>query len=174
MNNEALKVLKERRSIRKFQPRQIRDEDLNAVLEAGTYAPSGMGKQPCIIVAVQNKDDIARLSKMNASVMGKDADPYYGAPTILLVLCDTASTTPVESGSAVMTYLLAAAHSAGLGACWVHREKQMFESEEGKNLLKKWGITGEYIGIGGCALGYVDGELPEAAPRKGGYIIRVQ
>ena len=174
MNAEVLKVLKERRSIRKFKPQQIRDEELNAVLEAGTYAPNGMGKQACIIIAVQNKDDIAALSKMNATVMGKDIDPYYGAPTVLLVLCDTSIPTPVESGSAITTYLLAAAHAAGLGACWIHRERQMFDSPEGKALLEKWGVSGEYIGVAGCALGYAEGENPAAPPRKEGYIIRVK
>ncbi len=174
MKTDVLTALKERRSIRKFKPQQIRDEELDAVLEAGTYAPNGMGKQPCIIVAVQNKDDIARLSKMNAAVMGKEGDPYYGAPTILLVLCETACPTPVESGSAVMTYLLAAAHAVGLGGCWIHREKQMFDSPEGKALLKKWGIDGEYAGIAGCALGYADGAAPAPAPRKDGYIVRVR
>jgi nitroreductase len=174
MNAEVLRVLKERRSIRKFKPRQIRDEELNAVLEAGTYAPNGRGKQPCIIVAVQNKDDIAQLVGMNAAVMGKDIDPYYGAPTILLVLCDASSPTLVENGSAVMTYLLTAAHAVGLGACWIHRERQMFDSEEGKALLKKWGISGEYVGVAGCALGYIDGENPVAAPRKKDYIVRVK
>ena len=174
MNTSTLTSLKERRSIRKFKPQQIRDEELNAVLETGTYAPNGMGKQPCIIIAVQNKEDIALLSKMNAAVMGKDFDPYYGAPTILLVLCDISSPTPVESGSAVITYLLAAAHAAGLGGCWIHRQKQVFDSPEGKALLKKWGVNGEYVGIAGCALGYLDGENPVAAPRKEGYIIRVK
>ena len=173
MRTEALTTLKERRSIRKFKPQQVSDAELNAVLDAGTYAPNGMGKQPCIIVAVQNEGDLAQLRKMNAAVLGKDMDPYYGAPTILLVLCDTSSPTPVESGSAVMTYLLAAAHAVGLGACWIHRERQMFDSPEGKALLKKWGITGDYVGVGGCALGYIDGGNPQAAPRKEGYIIRV-
>ncbi len=174
MNSGALKLLHERRSIRKFKPQQIRDEELQAVLEAGTYAPNGMGKQPCIIIAVQNKEDINLLKKMNAGAMGKDTDPYYGAPTILLVLCDIVSPTPVESGSAVITYLLAAAHAAGLGGCWIHRERQMFDSLDGKALLKKWGVRGEYVGVAGCALGYIEGENPDPAPRKEGYIIHVK
>lgn len=174
MNTEALKVLKERRSVRRFKPQQITDAELDAVLEAGTYAPSGKGKQPCIIIAVQNKDDIARLSKMNAAVWGRDMDPYYGAPTILLVLSDTESSTPVEDGSAVITYLTVAAAAVGLGSCWVNRERQMFESEEGKALLKKWGVTGEYVGVAACSLGYIEGENPKAVKRKDGYVVRVK
>lgn len=174
MNTEALTVLKERRSIRKFKPQQITDAELEAVLDAGTYAPSGKGRQPCVIVAVQNTDDIARLSRMNAAVWGRDIDPYYGAPTILLVLSSTASDTPVEDGCAVITYLLAAAHAAGLGACWINRERQMFDSEEGKALLKKWGVLGDYTGIAGCSLGYIEGDNPKPAARKEGCIVRVK
>ena len=174
MNTEALKVLKERRSIRKFKPEQVSDAELEAVLEAGTYAPSGKGQQPCVIIAVQNKADIAQLTKMNAAVWGKDIDPYYGAPTILLVLSRTDSTTPVEDGSAVITYLLTAAAAVGLGACWINRERQMFDSDEGKALLQKWGVKGEYVGVAACSLGYLAGDNPKAAPRKEGYVVRVK
>ena len=174
MNDQALKVLHERRSIRKFKPRQIADDALSAVLEAGTYAPSAMGKQSAIIVAVQNKDDIAQLSKMNAAIMKANIDPYYGAPTVLLVFADRSASCPVEDGCAVMTYLLTAAAAAGLGACWVNREKQMFDSEEGKALLRKWGINGDYVGVAGCALGYMEGAAPSPAPRKIQYITLVR
>lgn len=174
MNTDALNALKKRRSIRSYKPEQITEAELNAVLEAGTYAPSGMGKQSAIIIAVQNKDAIKQLSAMNAAVIGKDIDPYYGAPTVLLVLTAASSATPVEDGSAVMTYLLAAAGAAGLGSCWIHRERQMFESPEGKALLQKWGVSGEYVGVAACALGYAAGETPQPAPRKEGYVIRVK
>lgn len=166
MITEAFTVLRERRSIRNFKKEQITDAELHAVLEAGRYAPSGKGRQACIVVAVQNPDDIAQLTKMNAEVLGKNIDPYYSAPTILLVFTDATSSTPVEDGSAVATYLLVAAHAAGLGACWINRERQMFESAEGKALLKKWGIEGEYIGVAACSLGYIDGKNPEGAARK--------
>jgi len=174
MITEALTVLKERRSIRKFKPQQITDEELNAVLEAGTYAPTGKNKQPVVIVAVQNKDDIAQLTRMNADIMGTKIDPYYGAPTILIVLCKPESSTPVEDGSAVATYLLTAAHAVGLGGCWINRERQMFESDEGKALLKKWGLEGEYTGIAACSIGYIEGENPKAPARKEGLVVRVK
>lgn len=174
MNTEALKVLRERRSIRKYKPEQISDAELNAVLEAGTYAPSGKNKQPATIIAVQNKEDIAVLKKLNATFFGKDIDTYYGSPTILLVLADPSTPTYVEDGSAVITYLLAAAHAVGLGACWINRERQMFETAEGKALLKKWGVPENLVGVAGCSLGYIDGENPKPHPRKENYIVRVK
>ena len=174
MTNETLRVLKERRSIRKFKPQQITDAELEAVLEAGIYAPSGKAKQSCTIIAVQNKDDVAQLSKMNSAILGIQTDPYYGAPTILLVLSNTETQTPVEDGSAVTTYLTVAAAALGLGTCWVNRERQMFESAEGKALLQKWGVAGEYTGIAACSLGYPEGGIPAPAPRKEGRIVRVK
>ena len=174
MNTNALTVLRQRRSIRKYKAEQITDAELNAVLEAGILAPSCMGKQSGLVIAVQNKDDIRQLSTMNAAIMGKDIDPYYGAPTILLVLAAADSPLPVEDGSALTTYLMAAAAAAGLGSCWINREKQMFDSPEGKALLQKWGVTGEYVGVAACTLGYIDGDLPQPAPRKDGYVVRVK
>ena len=174
MNTEALTALKERRSTRSFKPQQVTDAELEAVLEAGIYAPSGQGKQARVIVAVQNKEDIAALSRMNAAIMGKDIDPYYGAPTILLVLARSDSVTPVEDGCAATTYLLAAAHAAGLGACWINRERQIFDSAEGKALLKKWGLPEDCVGIAACALGYREGDSPAPAPRREGNVVRVK
>ncbi|MDL2268133.1 nitroreductase family protein, partial [Desulfovibrio sp. OttesenSCG-928-G15] len=107
---------------------------------------------------------------MNAKVMGTDNDPYYGAPTILLVLAKRDHTTPVEDGSAVLAYMAVAAASLGLGTCWVNRERQMFDSDQGKALLQKWGIAGDYLGIGALSLGYPDGEPAIRAPRKPDYI----
>lgn len=173
MNKEALTVLKERRSIRKFKPQQITDEELNAVLEAGAYSPSSKNRQPVVVVAVQNKNDIAQLTRMNAAVWGRDTDPYYGAPAILVVLCKADSSSPVEDGSAAATYLLTAAHAVGLGGCWINRERQMFESEEGKALLQKWGLEDDYLGIAACSIGYIEGENPTPPARKG-LVVRVK
>lgn len=172
--NETIKTLLNRRSIRKFKPDQITDEELNAVLEAGKYAPSGANQQSAILIAVQNKEMIKKLTKMNAAVIGKDVDPYYGAPTIILVLAEKNKATPVEDASLAIGNMYNAAFSLGLGSCWVHRTKQMFESEEGKSLLKEWGVEGEYIGVGSCILGYPDCEFPKAAPRKENYVVIVK
>jgi nitroreductase len=171
--NEVIKNLLERRSIRKFKPGQIREDELNAILEAGMYAPSGANQQSALFVVVQDQETIKKLSIMNAAVLKKEIDPYYGAPTIILVFADKSKVTPVEDATLALGNMFNAAASLGVGSCWVHRTRQMFETEEGKNLLRKWGITGDYIGVGSCILGYPDGAHPKAAPRKDGFVVRV-
>mgnify|MGYP000705303288 CR=1 FL=1 len=173
MNNEVLNAIKTRRSIRKYKAEQITDEQLDAILEAGTYAATGMGKQSPVIVVVQKPELIAKLSKMNAAVMGTTSDPFYGAPTVLIVLADPERGTYVEDGSLVMGNLMLAAHTEGIGSCWIHRAKEEFESEEGKEILKSLGIEGDYEGIGHCILGYADGPAPKAAPRKDSYVYHI-
>ena len=168
MDNEALKVLRERRSIRKYRPEQISDEQLQAVLEAGTYAPTARSLQSPIIIAVQNAEERKKLTELNA-LFTPQADPYYGAPTILLVLYQAGCPTGVMDASAVTTNLLNAAHAVGLGACWINRCQYMFETYEGKELLKKWGIEGNWKGACSVALGIPDGEIPAAKPRKENY-----
>lgn len=171
--NEVIRALKERRSVRAYLPKQIQEDDLNQILEAGTYAPSGMGAQPVILVAVQDKETIARLSKLNAAVMGAETDPFYGAPTVIVVLADQRRGTWLEDGSLAMGNLMNAAHALGLGSCWVHRAREVFASEEGQTLLKQWGIQGDYAGVGHCIVGYPAGPLPPAKPRKEHTIYRV-
>lgn len=169
--NKVLDALKSRRSVRRYKPEQIKDEELKAVLEAGIYAPTGMGMQSPKIVVVQDPEMVRKLSRMNAVVMGTDSDPFYGAPTVLVVLADPERPTCVEDGSLVMGNLMNAAYAVGLGSCWIHRARQVFDSAEGKALLKEWGIPEKYIGIGHCILGYADGDLPVAKPRKDNYIV---
>ena len=164
--NETLQTLKNRRSVRAYLPKQIKEEELQQILEAGIYAPTGMGAQSPIMVVVQDKETISYLSKLNAEVMGSTSDPFYGAPTVIIVLADKNRGTCVEDGSLVIGNMMNAAASLGVGSCWIHRAKEVFESSEGKELLKKWGIHGDYIGVGNCILGYADGELPAAKPRK--------
>ena len=172
MTNETLETIKNRRSCRAYKPEQITDEELNAVLEAGTWAASGKGLQSAKIVVVQDVETRAQLTRMNAAVMGTNNDPMYGAPTILVVLADAHAANAVPDGSLVMGNLMLAAASLGLGSCWINRAKEEFETEEGKALLKKWGIEGEWIGIGHCILGYPAAEPKPAAPRKPDYIVR--
>ena len=173
MTNETLQTIKNRRSCRAYKPEQITDEELNAVLEAGTYAASGMGRQSAKIVVVQDAATRAQLSRMNAAVMGAAHDPMYGAPTILIVLADAHNYNAVPDGSLVMGNLMLAAASLGLGSCWINRAKEEFDTEEGKALLKKWGIEGEWIGVGHCILGYPAAAPNPAAPRKADYIVKV-
>ena len=167
----TIPVLKSRRSCRPFDGRPITEEELNIILEAGTYAPTGMGRQSPIMVAVQDKETVAKLSKMNAAIMGTDADPFYGAATVIVVLADKTMPTYIYDGALVMGNLMNAAEAIGVQSCWIHRAKEEFESEEGKALLKKWGIDGDYEGIGHCVLGY--GEKAPAKSRKDKYIYRV-
>lgn len=164
--NETLNTLRTRRSIRKFKPEQIKAEELAAVLEAGTYAPSGGGRQGNLFVVAQDSALRKQLAKLNAAVLGKDFDPYYGAPTIILVFADGTRSTPVEDGSIALGNLFNAAHALGLGSCWIHRAREMFASEEGQALLKRWGVEDRYVGVGACSLGYPDGDLPTPPPRK--------
>lgn len=168
--NEIIKNLIERRSCRNYKNEQIKDEELYEILKAGMYAPSGMGMQSAKMVVVQDKETIKTLAKLNASVMGKDVDPFYSAPTIIVVLADKTKSTYIEDGSLVLGNLMNAAHSLGIGSCWIHRAKEEFETDEGKELLKKWNISNNYVGIGHCILGYPNGVLPPAKPRKEDYI----
>ena len=171
--NDVLKCLKERRSIRKYKKQQITDQELEQILEAGMYAPTALGMQSPIMVVVQDPETIQTLSKMNAAVMGADSDPFYGAPTVVIVLADRSRPTYVEDGSLVMGNLMNAAFSLGVDSCWINRAREVFDTEEGQALLKKWGIQGDYAGIGNCILGYRDCELPDPKPRKADYIYRV-
>lgn len=165
-------LLKNRRSIRRYKPDQVPEDLLDAVLEAGLYAPTGMNRQNVVMVAVRDKETRDQLSRMNAAVMGSTNDPFYGAPCVIVVLGDASIYPVVENGSLVLGNLMNAAYEAGLGSCWIHRAKQMFETEEGKALLRKWGLPETLVGVGNCILGYPD-ETPEAKPRLPGRIVKV-
>ena len=170
MKLETLMSIKERRSVRSYRKEQISKEELDAVLEAATYAASGMGRQPAKMVVVQEPELITKLSKMNADVMGADSDPFYGAPTVVIVFADTNAGTWLQDGSLVMGNLMLAAADLGLGSCWIHRAKEEFESEEGKGILKALGIEGDYEGIGHCVLGYAAEPAKEPKERKASYV----
>lgn len=173
--NDTLKVLETRRSCRNFDPdKMISQEDLNAIIKAGTYAPTGMGKQSPIIIAVTNKEMRDMISKENAKIMGTDSDPFYGAPVILIVLANKESRTYQYDGSLVMGNLLNAAESLGLGGIWIHRAKEEFESDFGKKILADLGIEGDYEGIGHCALGYAAEPAKAPAPRKDNYVYYIK
>lgn len=176
--NTTMQDLLTRRSIRSYTDQVPPREVIEEICEAGTYAPTGMNRQAPIIVAVTNREVRYRLSQLNAAVFGKDndMDPFYGAPVVLVVLADTtAAMTWKEDGSLVMGNLLNAAHAKGLGSCWIHRAKEVFETEEGKAILTELGIdANKYVGIGNCILGYVNGDYPEAKPRKENYVYWIE
>ena len=169
--NETLQAMKTRRSIRKFKPDMPRKEDIGQIIEAGLYAASSMGRQSSIIVAVTDKALRDKLAVDNAHISGREAgDPFYGAPVILIVLAPKGEANRVYDGSLVMGNLMLAAHSLGLGSIWIHRAREEFEQAGYQQLLKGLGIEGEWEGIGHCAIGYIDGEVPAAAPRKPGRV----
>ena len=171
---EVIESLVTRRSVRNYKADMVPREVLDQIIEAGTYAPTGMGRQSPIIVAVTNRELRDKLSGWNAKIMGTDSDPFYGAPVVLIVLADKSAPTYLYDGSLVMGNLMNAAHALGVSSCWIHRAKEEFESPEGKALLKELGIEGDYEGIGHCILGYAaDGE-PEAKPRKDHYVYYVE
>ncbi len=173
---ETLKVLESRRSCRSYKPELIEEEKLQAIIKAGTYAATGMGKQSPIIIAVTNKEMRDKLSSMNAKIMGQgeDFDPFYGAPELLIVLADKNVPTCVYDGSLVMGNLMNAAADLGVASCWIHRAKEEFESEEGKKILKSLGIEGNYEGIGHLVLGYAAENVKEAASRKDDYVYYIR
>ena len=194
--NEIIKAMETRRSIRGYKEDMVPEELIAEVVKAGTYAATGMGRQSPIILVVTNKEVRDRLSKVNAEIMGTTGDPFYGAPTVVIVFADSEQGTCVENGSLVMGNLMnaahavgvdscwihlydgslvmgnlmLAAHSLGLGSCWIHRAKETFEREEGKAILKELGIEGDYEGIGNCVIGYAKEPAKDAAPRKTDYV----
>lgn len=173
--NDTIRVLTERRAVRRYLPRQVDEAVLSQIIEAGRFAPSGMGCQPCAMVVVQDKATRDQLSRMNADVMGSGGDPFYGAPVVIVVLenLDEAA-CPGYDGPLVMGNLMNAAYALGVDSCWIHRAREMFETDEGKELLAKWGLKGNYRGVGNCILGYHDGAYPEAKPRREGTVVRVR
>ena len=173
MMSQVFDNIKTRRSVKKYLDKEVPMELIEKVCEAGTYAPSGMNKQSAIIVAITNKEMRDRIAAMNSGVMGFKNDPFYGAPVVLVVLANKDVMTYVYDGSLVMENMMLAAHDLGLGSAWIHRAKEVFETEEGKALLKEWGIEGNYEGIGNCILGYYDYEV-EAKPRKENWIYWVK
>ena len=174
--NEVIKAMKERRSIRKFKAEMPLKADLEQIVEAGLYAANGRGRQAVITIAVTDKELRDKLSAVNNEIMGgpEGNDPFYGAPAILIVLANKEVPTAPYDGSLVMGNLMLAAHSLSLGSMWIHRAKEEFEMPEYQKLLKDLGIEGEWEGIGHCAVGYIDGENPAAAPRNDGRVFWVE
>lgn len=171
---EAIENLKTRRSIRKFKSDMIPKDIIEKIIDAGTFAPTGMNRQAPIIIAVTNKELRDKLSVLNAEVMGANIDPFYNAPVVLIVLAEKNMPTYVYDGSLVMGNLMNAAHAYGISSCWIHRAKEEFESETGLEILKQLGIESEYEGIGHCILGYADCEQPEPSPRKENYVYWIE
>lgn len=174
--NEIIKAMKERRSIRKFKPDMPPKEKIEEIIEAGLYAASGRNEQAVITIAVTNQEFRNKLMKDNCEIGGwsESYDPFYGAPVILIVLGRKSRITYVYDGSLVIGNMMLAAHSLGLGSIWIHRAKEEFETAEYQALLKDLGIEGEWEGIGHCAIGYMDCELPVPPDRKDGRVYWIE
>lgn len=170
---DMLEMMKQRRSVRRYKADLVPQDKIDAVIEAGLWAASGMGRQSVIIIAVTDRAVRDALSKANAAVMGSNGDPFYGAPAVLVVLADKSAPTAVYDGSLAIGNMMLEAHEQGLGSCWIHRAKEEFEGSFGKELLRKLGIKGDYEGVGHVILGYADGELSAGAPRKAGRVYRI-
>ena len=174
MENQVLEALKTRRSVRKYSDRMVEQEKLDAIMEAATYAPTGMGQQSPVIVLVKNKKVRDQISKLNAKVMGRDMDPFYGAPVVAIVFGHKNSVpTWLEDANLVAGHLLNAAQAVGVDSGYIYRAKEVFESEEGLTLLQEWGLDASYVGVANCILGYGEGEKPVAQERKEHYVIEV-
>ena len=174
--NEILKLLEERRSVRAYQKEQITDEQLDAIIQAGIWAPSAKNQQSPVIVAVQDPETVAQLSRLNAKIMGVESDPFYGAPTVLVVLADPKATNEINAvcdGALVMGNLMNAAWSLGVGSCWINRAREMFALPEGKELLAKWGLPEDLVGVGNCILGYPAGTILAPKDRRPGRVLKV-
>ena len=169
METNFLEIIRTRRSCRSYKSEQITDEQLNAVLEAGTYAPTSRGLQSPFIVAIQNDDLKARLAKMNAEIMGVATNPYYDGPSYILVFVPEDAPNGIQDACLVLENMMLAAHAQGLGSCWIHREKEIFATEVGKEWMAQWGLPEGLVGIGALSLGYPAGEHSPAKPRKEGY-----
>ena len=164
--NQFVKQLQQRRSVKRY-----RDElpDLNIIEEiakAGANAPSALNRQPAIIIVITNKEMIKKIENINRTIANRTYDQFYNAPVLMCVLCYANVSTRVYDGSLVMGNLINAANAYGLGACWIHRAKETFETSEGKQILHDLGIEGNYEGIGNCIMGYIDGDYPNEIPRK--------
>ena len=164
--NEIIKAMIDRRSCKSYKSDMLPKETIEKIIEAGLWAANGRGLQTPVIVAVTDKEIRDKLSKLNAKVMGANSDPFYNAPVVLIVLAPKEHPNRVYDGSLVMGNLMLAAHSLGVGSCWIHRAKEVMDTAEGKEILKTVGLEGEWEGIGNCVLGYPQGALKEAQPRK--------
>lgn len=172
--NQTLELMQTRRSVRDFKPDRIPDEILDKIIEAGTWAATGKNRQSPIILKITSREMITRLSRLNGEIMGTDSDPFYGAPAVLVVLADKSAPTYLYDGSLVMGNLMLAAHSLGIGSCWIHRAKEEFQLPECKEILKSLGIEGDYEGIGHCVLGYTEGDYPKTKARKENWVYTIE
>ncbi len=166
-------VIRNRRSVRKYTEEKVSQDKVDEIIEAGLWAASGMGKQAPVILQVDDRETRDQIAKLNAAVMGRDMDPFYGAPQVLIVLADRSVPTYLYDGALTMGNMMLKAYDLGVSSCWIHRAKEVFNTEEGKAILARAGIEGDYEGIGNLIIGYCDGELPPARERNQGRVYKI-
>ena len=171
---DILNVLKERRSVKKYKDIMPDDESINKIVEAGLYAACGRGTQGVKFLVVKNKELVKELSKLNAAIMEIDKDPFYNAPVVIVVFANSKNHTYIEDGSLALGNMMNEAYSIGIDSCWIHRAKEMFESERGRKIAREYGIEDDYVGIGNCILGYIDGEFPNTKDRLDNRVVIVE
>lgn len=171
----CMEIMLTRRSVKKYKADMMpQTADIDKIIEAGLAAASGRNMQAPVIVAVTNKEIRDRLSRANAGIMGAAADPFYGAPCVLVVLAEKTAHTYVYDGSLSLGNMMLAAHELGLGSCWIHRAREVMAQDEWQEWIKELGLVGEYEGIGNLVVGYLDGEYPAEKPRKEGRVVYVK
>lgn len=168
---DILEILVGRRSVKKYTDKMVDEESLNKIIKAGLYAPSGKNGQKVMMMVVKNKELVKKLSKLNSKIMNLDIDPFYNAPVVIVVFADRNYSTYLEDGSLVLGNMMNEAYSIGIDSCWIHRAREMFETEEGRSIARSYNIPDEYIGIGNCILGYHEGKYPEPKDRKEGRVV---
>lgn len=166
-------AIRNRRSVRKYTEERVSQDKIDQIIEAGLWAASGMGKQAPVILQIDDRETRNQISKLNAAVMNSTGDPFYGAPQVLIVLADRNVRTYVYDGALTMGNMMLKAYDLGVSSCWIHRAKEVFETEEGKKILEKAGIKGDYEGIGNLIIGYADGELPAPKERAGSRVFKI-
>lgn len=168
--NETIKTILSRRSVRSYQPKQITDEELNIILKAGTYAPSAMNQQSSHFTVIQNEELMKELVALGKEVREQDTNPFYDAPTVVLVFAKKDNIAPVQDASLAIQNMFLASASLNIGSCWINCVNRIFSTDKGKEFQRRIGVSEEYMSVGSCILGYPEGNIKEAAPRKEDFI----
>ena len=166
LSNPVIDAILARRSTRAFTAEPVAREQLEAIVACGQWAPSGMNRQELTFAVLSDGEQVARLAAALEPLLDRGSYDMYGAQAAVLVAVPAGYPYDRQDDSCALENMFLAATSLGLGSCWINRAKEEFDTPWGKDLLKSLGVEGEYEGIGHCALGYIDGDVPQAAPRR--------
>lgn len=164
--NGTIHTILNRRSIRSYKKEQISNDELETILLAGSAAPSGMNGQSAYAYVIQSEEFMSELVKSVEKATGIGRNPFYDAPTVIIVFADSSKFSPVEDGTLAIENMMLAAYSLGIGSCWIYAVKQFFATEEGRTFKKKLGVPDNQMIIGSVALGYPDGKHPALKTRE--------